>query len=135
MALPTKGRRKITVDGVEYHYIISFEHSERVVIQDASGNGAFLFVFPFAILKPAHVADAIRFGLSQGWLRGQSGADCWLAFDVDSNGKSLFEFIPNDDFRVVTYPTRGRLPEHFDKSQYPDTRQWYDRPLAKSRME
>ncbi len=135
MAIPTKGRRTITVDGVEFHYKINFERSERAVIQDASGCGAFLFVFPFAIMKPVHVTDAIRFGLSKGWLHGQTGKDCWLAFNVDSDGKSLFEFIPNDDLRVVTYRTRGELPENLDKSHYPDSRKWYERPIVNPREE
>jgi hypothetical protein len=127
MTLPRKGRRSITVDDVDYHYKIAFERSERAVIQNADGTGAFLFVFPFAIMKPANVADAIRFAISCEWTPERNGDACWLAFDADTDGRSHFEHIPNDDFRVVTYSSHGRIPDNMDTSQFDDTRPWYHR--------
>jgi hypothetical protein len=73
MAIPRKGRRLITVDSVMYHFLVAFERSERVVIQNANGLGSFLFVFPFAIMKPSHLSAAIRFALSRGWNVTESG--------------------------------------------------------------
>jgi hypothetical protein len=129
MALPRKGRRAITVDSIEYHYMVTFQRSERAVIQLATGTGPCLFVFPFAILKPSHVADAIRFAITRGWSPAKDGeADCWLAFDVDAEDQSYFEHIPNDDFRVVSYPFKGQVPSHLDATQFTDTRPWYNRP-------
>ena len=128
MALPRKGRRSITVDDARYHYKIALERSGRAVIQNADGDGAFLFVFPFAIMKPSHVADAVRFAITCGWTPTRSGTPCWLAFDADADDHSHFEHIPNDDFRVITYPTQGRIPDNMDASQFSDTRPWYHRP-------
>jgi hypothetical protein len=129
MTIPKKGRRRIIVDGAEYYYSTAFERSGRIVIQHGSGRGACLFIFPHSIMKPSHVAEAIRFGLFKGWTPSISPDDCWLAFDVDVNGESLLEFIPNNDFRVVTFPTLGQLPEGADMSEYPDTRNWWNRPV------
>lgn len=129
MTIPKRGRRTITVDDVAFHFKASFERAERIVIQHASGRGACLFIFPHAVMTPTHIADAIRFAITKGWPPGTKGADCWLAFDVDSTGKSLLEFIPADDFRVVAYPTGGTLPGDFDASQFPDQRRWYERPI------
>lgn len=128
MAIPRKGRRSITVDSVTFHYLIAVERSERVVIQSANRPSAFLFVFPFAIMKPSHVADAIRFALSRDWNPIQAGCNCWLVFDVDANDQSHFEYVPSADFRVVTYPSKGKLPANIDASQFNDTRPWYSRP-------
>ena len=128
MTIPRKGRRSITVDADDYHYKIAFECSERAVIQLAGGSGPCLFVLPFSIMKPSHVADAIRFAVSCGWLSTHDANDCWLAFDADGDDHAHFEHIPNDDFRVVTYPTHGRIPEDMDASQFEDTRPWYQRP-------
>ena len=61
MTLPKKGRQSITVGDAEYHYKVDMVRSGRAVIQSATGNGSCLFVFPFAIMKPSHVAAAIRF--------------------------------------------------------------------------
>lgn len=129
MTISKKGRRCIIVDGAEYHYTTDFERSERVVIQHGCGRGACLFIFPHSIMKPSHVADAIRFGLLKGWTPSISADDCWLAFDVDGNGGTLLEFIPKGDFRVVTYPTLGKLPSNSDMSKYPDTRRWWEREI------
>lgn len=128
MSIPRKGRRSLTVDTVEYHYKIALERSERAVVQLADGSGPCLFVFPFAIMKPSHVADAVRFAISCGWTPTHGANDCWLAFDVDGEDHSLFEYIPNNDFRVVTFPTNGRIPKSMDASQFEDTRPWYHRP-------
>jgi hypothetical protein len=85
-------------------------------------------VFPFAIMKPSQVADAIRFAKLCGWDSTRNGDACWLAFDADADGVSHFEHIPLHDFRVVTYPSHGRIPDNMDASQFDDTRPWYDRP-------
>ena len=129
MTIPKKGRSDITVDGTHYHFKIAFNRSERVVIQHASGHGACLFVFPHAIMKPSHVADAIRFGLSRGWPPGKTSEDHWIAFDLDVHEKAVFEFIPTDDFRVVTYATHGELPNGVDGKTFADTRMWWDREI------
>lgn len=128
MTIPRKGRRSISVDSIDYHYAIPYERSERVVIQLATGQGSCLFVFTFAIMKPSHVADAIRFGISCGWRPQNSDDKCWLVFDVDGDDRSHFEHLSNDDFRVVTYPSKGKLPANTDESQFSDTRPWYNRP-------
>jgi hypothetical protein len=128
MAIPRKGRRSITVDSVMYHYLVAFERSERVVIQNANGLGSFLFVFPFAIMKPSHLSAAIRFALSRGWNVTESGHNCWLVFDVDAKDQSYFEHLPSDDFRVVTYSSKGKVPTHVGHAQFSDTRPWYNRP-------
>ena len=128
MTIPRKGRRSITVDSVDYHYVMSFEHSERVVIQTANGNGSFLFVFAFAIMKPSNVADAIRFGISVDWTPAKPGHNCWLVFDVDSDDHSCFEYLQSDDFRVVTYCSKGKLPANMNDGQFSDMRPWYNRP-------
>lgn len=128
MTIPRKGRRSITVDSVTYHYLAAFGRSERVVIQNASGAGSFLFVFSFAIMKPSHIATAVRFGLSRGWTVAESGHDCWLVFDVDADDRSHFEHLPNDDFRVMTYSSNGKLPANVDVAQFSDTRPWHNRP-------
>lgn len=109
MTIPKQGRRNITVDGTAYHYMVEFVRSGRMVIKHSSGRGSCLFVFPKTIMKPVHVADAIRFGLSKGWLPGITSSNCWIAFDADEQGRSLLEYIPSDDFRVITYPTYGKL--------------------------
>jgi hypothetical protein len=67
-------------------------------------------------MKPSHVADAIRFGIACGWSPQSSDNNCWLAFDVDGDERSQFEHVANDDFRVVTYPTKGKLPANTDES-------------------
>lgn len=131
MTIPKRLRRSITVDATSYHYLETFERSERIVIQHDSGRGACLFVFPHAIMKPTHIADAIRFGISKGWSPGKHSEACSLAFDRDSHDSSLLEFIPNDDFRVVTYATKGELPVGSDASRYPDTRKWYQREVRR----
>ena len=128
MTLPKKGRRSVTVDHVEYHYLIAFKRSQRAVIQHASGIGAFLFVFPFAIMQPSNVANAIQFAKSCAWNPTLRGEACWLVFDVDASGNSHFEHIPRDDFRVVTYSSKGRIPDNIDTSKFADTRPWYARP-------
>ena len=128
MTIPRKGRRSISVDSTEYHYAIPFERSERAVIQLATGRGSCLFVFPFAIMKPSHVADAIRFGIACGWSPENTNNNCWLVFDVDGDDRSHFEHITNDDFRVVTYPSKGKRTTNADDSQFTDTRPWYNRP-------
>ena len=128
MAIRRKGRRSITVDSVMYHYLVAFERSERVVIQSATGLGSFLFVFPFAIMKPSHLAAAIRFGLLRGWKLTESGHNCWLVFDVDDEDQSHFEHLSSDDFRVVTHSLKGKLPANVDEAQFSDTRPWYNRP-------
>jgi hypothetical protein len=128
MAIPRKGRRSITVDSVIYHYLVAFERSERVVIQNANGLGSFLFVFPFAIMKPTHVGAAILYGLSRGWEVNGTGHDCWLVFDVDADDRLHFEHLPRDDFRVMTYSSKGKLPANVDEAQFRDTRPWYNRP-------
>jgi hypothetical protein len=133
MAIPKRGRRTIAVDGVEYYYKVAFDRSERAVIQSAYGTGACLFVFPFAAMKPRHVADAVHFAMSCGWEPLQNGEAHWLAFDVDADDRSYFEHIPNDDFRVLTYPLRGRISEDIDNSQFDDTRPWYLRPRPTTR--
>jgi len=108
--------------------MVPVERSERIVVQHSDGIGAFLFVFPFAIMKPSHIVDAIRFATSCDWSPTRSGDACWLAFDTDAEGRSNFEHIPLHDFRVVTYPSRGRIRDNMDASQFDDTRPWYDRP-------
>jgi len=128
MTLPRRDRRSITVDGVKYHYKIDMERSERAVIQNATGTGAFVFVFPFGIMKPSHVADAIRFATSCGRTPTPGGDACWLAFDADAEDRSHFEHIPGDDFRVVSYASKGSIPDHMDASHFDDTRPWYRRP-------
>jgi hypothetical protein len=128
MTIPRKGRRSINVDAVDYHYAIPFERSERAMIQLATGQGSFLFVFPFAIMKPSHVADAIRFGLACGWNPNETGSSCWVVFDVDNEQHSHFEHLTNDDFRVVTYSTNGKLPANRNESEFDDRRPWYNRP-------
>ncbi|CAN0285937.1 unnamed protein product [Ectocarpus sp. 4 AP-2014] len=130
MALPKKRRRTTTVDGTTYHYCIRLNESGRGVIQHGNGNGACLFIFPHAIMQPKHVADAIRFGIERGWKPGVSGDDVWLAFDSDADNNSLLEFIPSDDFRVITYNTNGELQEKFDSTRFPDTRKWYERKIS-----
>lgn len=132
MTMPGKGRRSITVNSLRYHYLIAFERSERVLIRSADGNGSFLFVFPFAIMKPSHIAAAIRYGISCGWMPTQKAHNCWLAFDVDANDVAHFEHIPLDDFRVVTYPSMGKLDGC--GFEFPDTRPWYDRPSPADRL-
>lgn len=128
MSIPKRGRRSITVDGAKYHYMVHFERSERAVIQNAHACGAFLFVFPFAIMKPSHVADAIRYAISCGWVSSRKGEEYWLAFGVDADGGSHFEHIPNQDFRATSYRSKGRLPADMDASQFDDIRPWYSRP-------
>ena len=134
MTIPKKGRRSISVKGADYHYKIAFERSERVIIQSAKGIGACIFVLPFAIMKPKHAADAIRFAKANGWMSDGGRDACWLAFDVDAQDRSYFEHIPNDDFRVLSYPSLGRIPAGMDASQFDDTRAWYQResPTAKT---
>lgn len=131
MTLPKSGRRTITVDGKKYHYMIAFERSARAVIQSASGHGACLFVLPHAILKPGHVAEAIRFGQAQGWVPDKTGDDCWIAFHINAQDQARFEHIENDDFLVVTYATMGRVPDGIDPARFPDTRKWHERNRAK----
>lgn len=132
MAMPRKGRRSVVVDATRYFYRITFG-SDRMVIQAADG-GAFIFVFPFAILTPVNVAAAIRFAISRGWAPGKKGADCWLAFDVDANGEPHFEYVPLDDFRVVTYSTMGKIDGSGPADRFSDTRPWYARPSPADRM-
>jgi hypothetical protein len=130
MTIPRKLRRTIKVDGVNFHYSTSFaiERSERMVIQVADGAKTSLFIFPFAILKPSHIANAIRFAMARGWAPTQRSENVWLAFDVNAAGESQFELIPNNDFRVVTYPTQGEPSAGLDLSKFSDTRPWYHRP-------
>ncbi|PQO45774.1 hypothetical protein C5Y93_12670 [Blastopirellula marina] len=129
MTIPKKGRRTIVVDDVAFHYKVSVERAERIVIQLATGSGVCLFILPHSIMKPSHIADATRFALSRGCLPGENSDDCWLAFDAGSKGGSLLEFIPNDDFRVVTYATCGRLNADLDSTKCADRRRWYERPI------
>lgn len=125
MTLPKRGRRSIDVDGTVYHYVVAYHRSERAVIRRADNSGKSLFVFPFAILKPSNVADAIREARKHDWESRENTSDCWLVFDSDEEGNSHFEFLPLDDYRVVTYPTKGKLPEGTDAAGYDDIRPWY----------
>jgi hypothetical protein len=84
----------------------------------------------FLIMHPRHVADSIRFGIQNGWKPGEAGNDFWLAFDCGSDNESLLEYVPNNDFRVVTYHTHGELPKNADATQFADTRKWYDRKIV-----
>lgn len=130
MTLPRKHRRSIEVDGTRYHYCIRFSRSERAVIQHANGEGACLFVFPHTTMKPKQIADAIRFGIDRGWNPGQPGSNVWVAFDLSSAGETMLEFIPDNDFRVVTYNTSGVIPESIEPDQFSDTRKWHQRSIS-----
>lgn len=127
MTLPKKGRRSICVDAVEYFYIVSFRRSDRAVIQSADGNGSFIFVLPFAILGPKHIATIIQLARNRGW--NSDAENCWVVFDINDNDEVCLEWLANDDFRVVTYNTRGALEES-EETGFQDTRQWFlrDRP-------
>ena len=128
VTIPSKGRRSISVDDVDYYYMVAFERSDRAVVQRIDKVGKSLFVLPFSIMKPSHVADAIRFSKRFDSQEERNATDCWLVFDVDVKGNSHFEHVRNDDFRVVTHSTGGKLPAKFDESKFDDTRPWYSRP-------
>lgn len=127
MTIPRKGRRTISVDDVDYHYKVSFARSERIVIRRSDGAGKCLFLLPFAIMKPAHIATAIRFARFHGWQSDTDRLPCWLVGDLDSNGTPVFERLDNADFRVVSFTTNGKLPQNVDLSRFTDTRPWYQR--------
>jgi len=109
MTLPKKNRRKIVVADEEYFYIVSFRKSDRAVVQLADGTGAFLFVLPFAILRPKNLAAIIQSATARGWNTKNKQENQWVVFNENQNGQTCLEWLADDDFSVVTYNTRGIL--------------------------
>lgn len=100
MTMPSKGRSSITVDGDVYHYRIRLNESDRGVIQHGSGQGACVFVLfpsPVLIMRPKHVADAIRHAIDNGWKRAHSGDDVWLSFETDNEDNAILTVLSTDD--------------------------------------
>jgi hypothetical protein len=86
MAIPKKKRRTITIDDVEYHWVIgnrSDHRLPRATVQESTGAGAKLHIDPVGILKPSDIAAAIRFALVHGWNPRSSGPDTYLGFVED----------------------------------------------------
>lgn len=124
MTLPTKGRRSIHVDDIDYCYFVTFRKSDRAVIQSAAGKGPFIFVLPFEILRPSHIATIIKDAVAKGWNSTANRADYWYVFNINAEGRTCLEWLHRDDFRILTYNTRGILDES-NKRWFDDDRQWY----------
>lgn len=88
MALNKKKSRLITVQGLEYRWIF-FENSgwNDLTIQPASGIGSKLIIqiswdqnnsepLPYKPVKPSFVAEAIKYGLKNGWGQNIEGKPC-----------------------------------------------------------
>jgi hypothetical protein len=81
MTLPANKRRNIVVDGRKFHWTPGRKDDHGwITIQDATGAGAHVIIDPVWIMRPADVADAIRFAIANGWTPGVSGPPVYLGF-------------------------------------------------------
>ncbi len=71
MTLPSKNRRKITVDGQHFHWVYDpFRLAGKdayVAVQADSGNGRKLYLRWIGLALPRFVRAAIQFAQSHGW--------------------------------------------------------------------
>ena len=71
MALPSKNRRSIVVDGTKYHWVYDgFRLAGRdayIAVQNADGNGRKLYLRWIGLALPRFVRDAIQFANRNGW--------------------------------------------------------------------
>lgn len=103
MALPTKGTRKLSVDGAEYRWRIrgkptydqgAFATPMTFAVEHSEARGTTLVVTttvprpdnwlgkPSAPVTPARVAEAIRQALRAGWKPATCGPPFMLRFDM-----------------------------------------------------
>lgn len=71
MSLPKHNRRNAQVDGYHFHWVKGCRGV--VTVQLATGNGSKLMVEPYGTIRSEHVADAIRFALTNGWQPNEHG--------------------------------------------------------------
>ncbi|GIH50784.1 hypothetical protein SAMN05421833_12376 [Microbispora rosea] len=123
MAIPRKGSRLITVDGVAYRWRIRRkptygqaigEGSLSFAIELAEGPGLVLLVsLPFSLpdvwvgertmaVRPALVAEAVRMALGQGWDPRQAGR----AFDLDVTEDDLVAMLGGPPVYEVPFARR-----------------------------
>lgn len=108
MALPSKKSRPITVNNIEFHYIISttkiddnWRFSLNLTVQNANGQGSKLKTEglltrdiwldfsdaeklkkeDYPVLKPKDIQEIIKTGLNQGWDPKQNGKTFRLKID------------------------------------------------------
>ena len=82
MAIPSKKRKRIDVNGTVYHYSIGRRLNDaHTVVQHASGSGPKILIQWVGLIVPRHVRSAIEHALSLGW-KHDSGSD--LEFGCDS---------------------------------------------------
>ncbi|MEV4300010.1 hypothetical protein [Microbispora rosea] len=122
MAIPRKGSRLITVDGVAYRWRIrrkptyrqAIEGSLTFAIELAEGPGRVLLVsLPFSrpdawvgeramAVRPALVAEVVRMALGQGWDPCQAGR----AFDLDVTEDDLAAMLGGPPVYEVPFAPR-----------------------------
>lgn len=111
MTLPKKGRRKICVDGAEYHWIVGtrFEHRRgTATVQLATGIGARLIVDTNGNLLPSHIENAIRFALANDWNPNANGNELIIGCGPDDNPPT-YVVMPNLDTRYWQIANRSNL--------------------------
>ena len=88
MALPSKNRRTIVVDGTRYHWVYDgFRLQGKdsyIAIQNADGNGRKLYLRWIGLALPRFVCEAIQFAVQNGW-RSDGKTDMEIGCDSFAN--------------------------------------------------
>jgi len=132
MTLPKKGRRNITVDGLQYHWGFDpfrlFGNDSFICVQDATGHGPLLKIQWVGIALPSHIESAIRFALGHGWtpIIGEIleiGADSRtdrVAFEIKPDGAPRYWFY--DKVYGEYSPRNPNNPNVVSRSEKSDPR-------------
>ena len=83
MALPSRNRRNVHIDGVHYHWVKGSRGDNGrgvITVQNANGTGAKLMIDPYGRITDDQVPDGIRFAIAHGWKPDESGPPFYLGF-------------------------------------------------------
>ena len=98
MALPSKNRRRINVDGREYHWVYDPSrlsgNDAYIAVQEPTGNGRKLFLRWIGLALPRFVRAAILFANSNGW---SPNADSDMEVGCDSFANPPQFYLKPDD--------------------------------------
>lgn len=93
MALPSKNRRTINVDGRKYHWVYDpfrlVGNDAYIAVQDASGTGGKLFLRWIGLVLPRFVRPAIQFAITNGW-SPDADADMEIGCDSFANPAKFY---------------------------------------------
>ena len=114
MALPSRNRRNVTVDGIHYHWVKGSRGDNGrgvVTVQHANGTGSKLMIDPYGRIIGDEVPDGIRFAILNGWNPLESGPPFCIGFADRISTESRFVL------RCATDPPYWM---EFDESSLPD---------------